>query len=69
MQRILAITIIIPHAQILPSDMDFFVSGEHSKELLRINKEEGMYPPRFNLVSCTLSLTVGRDEEDQSFRG
>jgi hypothetical protein len=25
--------------------MDFFVSGEHSKEPLRIKEEEGMYPP------------------------
>ena len=36
------------------SDIDFFVSGDNSKELLRVKEEEGMYPPRFNLViSCS----------------
>ena len=40
--------------QILLSDIDFFVSGDNSKELLKIKEEEGMYPPRFNLViSCS----------------
>ena len=40
--------------QILLSDIDFFVSGDNSKELLKVKEEEGMYPPRFNLViSCS----------------
>ena len=54
--------------QILLSDIDFFVSGEHSKELLRIKEEEGMYPPSFNLViSCT--PTARQSQTRVEFRG
>ena len=42
------------HMQIRLSDIDFFVSGDNLKELLKIKEEIGTYPPRFNVViSCS----------------
>ena len=53
--------------QILLSDVDFFVSGDNLEEL-KIKEEEGMYPPRFNLmISCT--PMAGQSKTRVEFRG
>ena len=56
------------HLQILVSEIDFFVSGENMKDLLKLKEEEGMYPPRFCVViSC--SPTARQNQARIEFRG
>ena len=50
------------------SEIDFFVSGEYMKELLKVKEEEGMYPPRFRVViSCSPTARLSQVRID--FRG
>lgn len=50
------------------SDIGFFVTDYNSEEQLKIKEEEGLYPPRFNVViSC--SPTASQSQTRITFTG